>query len=222
MTALYSRADLIVRLKNRLGRPSADLAFTRTTTDDVFDACLTEAQDTIKKKLAMHVPDSVWPDPTLLTSADGGYTYGFGTDTDGAAIFAHGHFRVYESKADMPDYPLLEGIDYAVDRTVIRMIPYDRQRTFSAGPYALFASPGNVIDATHEPVVPTVARLALLSEAEVNCWRSLGMDAQGAEATAERDWNDCLTVIKTQSMFKTGTPERALSRFAAAARRRFR
>ena len=79
------RADLIRRAKVRLGRPTSDNAFTVTTTDDVYDDCATEAQDHLIKMLGVYVPDSVWPVPTLLTTADSGYTYTFGTDTDSAA-----------------------------------------------------------------------------------------------------------------------------------------
>lgn len=206
--ALYDRADLIRRLKVRLGRPTSDIAFTRTDTDDVYDDCLTEGQEYIHQQMALHAPDALWPDPTLLTSSDGGYTYGFGTDTDGAAIFAYGHFRVFENKASMPDTPLREGIDYAVDRTVIRMIPFDQPRSFADGPYALFASPPNVISSSVEPVIPKMGRRWLLSEAEVRCWRVLGMDTSGAEAEAARDEMSVLAVIKTQSMGKTGQPRR--------------
>lgn len=202
---MYSRSDLVRRLKVRIGRPTTDEAFTVTTTDDVYDDKLSEAQDHLIQKLGLYSPEAIWTVPTLLTSSDSGYTYGFGTDTDSAAIFAFGHFLVFENKNSMPGYPLTVGVDYTIEGTVIR-IPNNVPRTFADGPYAQYAAPSNVIDVTHEPVVPKIARLALLSEAEARCWQHLGLDSAGAEADAERDWQTVLAVLRTQGSGKGGAP----------------
>lgn len=204
--ALYDYAALKRALKRRMGRPTTDEAFTVTTADDVYDDILTEAQTRLNQLLGLFVPDAIWTVPTALTSADGGLTYSFGTDTDGAAIFAFGHFQLFEKRSDIPNMPLTEGVDFRVEGTRIRM-PDNVPRTFAdAGPWAQFASPSNVIDATHEPVVPLVARPALLNEAEIRGWNHLGLDTSDATARFEASWNELVALIQTQSSKKGSQP----------------
>lgn len=205
--SLWDANDLVRRLKVRLNRPATDAAFTVTTTDDVYFDFLTEGQDRVQKLLGIYVPDAVWTVPTLLTSADGGLTYTFGNDTDGAAIFAFGHFKVYPDLASIPDSPLIDQLDYAVENTKLRM-PNNTPRTFSAGPYCQFAAPSNVITATTQPVIPKFARPAMLSDAEVRCLRRMGLDWGTAEAQFQSDWIEVLAAIRTQSNGKGRTINR--------------
>jgi hypothetical protein len=205
--AYLDYTDLKRRLKQRLGRPSTDEAFTVDATDDVYDDKLTEAQDRVNKLLAIHSPDAVWTVPTALTSDDGGVTYGFGTDTDSAAIFAFGHFEVYEKRIDYPDLPLTEGVDFVVQGTKLRM-PGAVPRTFAdSGPWALYVAPSNIVSAVHQPVIPVIARHAMLTDAEIRCWEHLGLDSSGAEAAFEnKDWPELLAVLRTQSLKKGSQP----------------
>jgi hypothetical protein len=200
-------AECKATLKRRLGRPTADEAFTVTTTDDVYDQLLTEAQRRINALLATFIPDAVWPAPVALTSSDGGYTYGFGMDTDGAAIFAFGHFEVFEARKDIPNFPLTEGIDFVVRGSVLVM-PDNQPRTFAdSGPWALFASPSTAIDSSHEPTIPKVARPAMITDAEIRGWKHLGLDASHAEYDFEnKDWPELLALVRTQSMKKGSQP----------------
>src|SRR5688572_23279592 len=100
--AYLDRADCVVRIKNRLNRPSSDTAFTRSVADDVILEFMTDAQDEITKAIATFIPDAMISVPTALTTADAGYTYTFGTDVDTAAVFPLGHFQVFSTRADIP------------------------------------------------------------------------------------------------------------------------
>lgn len=198
-------ADMVRRLKVRLNRPATDEAFTVTTTDDVYYDALTEGQDRLTKLLGTYVPDAVWTVPTAITSSDGGETFTFGTDTDGASIFAFGHFTVYDAEEDIPDYPLAVGVDYTVEGTLLR-VPNLGARTGSL--YVQYAAPSNVISSTTQPTVPTFARAALLTEAEARCWKHLKLwdEAQQADKDFLRDWADVVAAIQTRAAGRGGLP----------------
>lgn len=202
---LMDYADMKRLLKGRVGRPETDELFSIDATDDVYDDCLTQAQTRINQLLGIHVPDAIWPVAELLTSSDGGLTYGFGDDADGDAIFAFGHFQLFANREQIPDNPLIEGVDFWVSGTVLRM-PNNSPRVFSDGPYALFASPSNVVDSTHEPVVPKIARLCMLDEATIRAFKHAGMDTTEAKEDFDDSWIELLGVIQTQSWAKGGQP----------------
>src|SRR5438105_13441045 len=68
-------------------------------TDAVLYNYLQEAQELVYEDLATHVPEVLMTGPTLLTTADGGASYTFGTDADGDPIFPLGQAEIRESKA---------------------------------------------------------------------------------------------------------------------------
>lgn len=211
--ALYDAADCIRRVKVRLARPSTDNAFTVSTTDDALYDFATEAQDRINRDLAIYVPDAVWTVPTELSSSDSGYTYTFGLDTDSEAIFAFGHFKLFESLDAIPDYPLVPGVDFMVEGTstadkgtVIR-IPGNVPRTFvDGGPYAQYVAPSNVITSSTQPTIPKMARNLLITDTEKRGWERLGMGgkADEAEERYQDEWVQSLAMIRTQAMHKYG------------------
>ena len=205
--ALYDSADCARRIKVRLNRPTTDRIFTVTTADDVIYDALTEAQDRITKLIATYIPDGLWTVPTALTTADSGKTYTFGTDVDAAAIFALGHFHVYPDRAAIPDFPLVEGVDYTVEATRIRT-PNNTTRTFGdGGPWAQYVAPSNVITAATQPTIPKIARLALISDATRRCAADRlgdGMKAAEQEASFQSDWLEVLAAVRTQSYGKGG------------------
>lgn len=176
-----------------------------STSDDVLYDFASEEQDEITKLLAVYSPDALWTVPTLLTSSDAGYTYGFGTDTDSAAIFALGRFHVYESREHIPDTPLAPGVDFTVEATVLRMPNY-APRTFSAGPYAQYVAPSNVITSTTQPTIPKIARLVLVARIAARAAKRLGLDASEHEADAESSWMTVLAAVRTQAAGKYGKP----------------
>lgn len=219
--ALYSSTDLAHRIKLRLGRPAVDAAFTNTSTDDVLYDFLTEAQSRLTLMLASFTPDALWTVPTALTSADGGFTYGFGPDTDGESIFALGQFKVYRQRSDIPDYPMEPGVDFAVEGTVLR-IPNQQTRTFGdGGPWCQYVAPSNIITATVQPTVPKIARPALISGAlAAGAAARVGLDPLIHEARFQSEWLDILTSIRTQALGKSRPP--TVRRYQDNRRYRFR
>jgi hypothetical protein len=204
--AYLDSADIVRRAKLRLNRPATDEAFTATTADDVLYDFATEEQDEITKLLAVYVPDALWTVPTALTSSDGGYTYGFGTDTDGAAIFALGRFHVYEARTHIPDTPLVVGVDFTVEGTVLRM-PHQSPRTFAdSGPWAQYVAPSNVITSSTQPTIPKIARLCLVARVASRGAKRLGLDPSEHDADAEASWLQVLAAIRTQAHGKGGAP----------------
>jgi hypothetical protein len=202
--ALWDSSDLVRRAKLRIARPTTDEAFTVTTTDDVWFDFATESQDRINTLLGIFVPDSVWTVPTELSTSDSGRTYTFGTDVDSAAIFAFGHYKLFENQESIPDYPLVEGVDYTIEGTKIR-IPNNVTRTFTdGGPYAQFASPSNVITSSTQPTIPKFARKPMISDMVRQGLDRLGLDSTTAEADFQREWLDVLTAIRTQGFGKGG------------------
>lgn len=203
--ALYSSTDLARRIKLRLGRPTTDAAFTVSAADDVLYDFLTEAQSRLTLMLASYTPDALWTVPTALVSEDGGYTYGFGDDTDGEAIFALGQFRLYAQRSDIPDTPLEPGVDFVVDGLLLRT-PNFTARTYSdGGPWCQYVAPSNVITATTQPTVPKLARPALISGAiAAGAAARVGLDPSMHEDRFLREWADILTALRTQAFAKSG------------------
>lgn len=201
---LYDSADIIRRVKLRLNRPTVDEALADA---DLYDFA-TEAQDDITKRLAIYSPDALWPAPTALTSSDGGATFTFGTDTDSAAIFALGKFRVYATLDDIPDEPLTEGVDYTTEGTKIRTPNNDVQSSPDGGPWSQYVAPSNVISAAVQPTIPKMARLALISKTAAKAASRLRLtDLAGEqEQQYEIDWSRILETIRTQSWGKGGLP----------------
>ena len=187
------------------------MAFTESTTDDVWYDFGTEAQDRVSRMLGLYVPDALWTVPTELSSADSGYTYTFGTDVDSEAIFAFGHFQLFENQESIPDYPLVPGVDYTVestntaDRGTVIRIPANRPRTFTdGGPYAQYAAPTNVITSSTQPTIPKFARKPMVSDMVRLAKNRLGMDGSGDDQQFESEWLEVLATIRTQASSKYG------------------
>lgn len=212
--AYLESADLVRRAKIRLARPTTDAAFTSSVADDVWYDCASEAQSRVNLDLATYIPDVTHTVPTALTSEDGGYTYGFGDDTDSEAIFALGQFSVYAARSDIPDYPLEHGIDFTVEGTVIRL-PNNTSRTFAdGGPWAQYVAPSNVITAETQPTVPKFARIALLAEM---CRLAAGRVRDTSinwEQEYQDRWQQVLASARTQAFGKSaGSRPRPMRRF---------
>ena len=220
--SLWDSADIVRRGKLRLARPSADEAFTVSTTDDAWYDLATEAQDRVNTLLGIYVPDAVWTVPTELSSADDGKTYTFGTDVDAAAIFAFGHFKLFENRESMPDWPLTPGVDFTIENTKIR-IPYNSTRTFSdGGPWAQYAAPSNVVTSSTQPTIPKFARVPMVSDMCKRAAMRLGLPGDEFELEFQREWADTLAAIRTQGAGKGGkTLTQRPARFWRSFRGRF-
>jgi len=193
----YDSADLLARSKRYARRPATDESY---SVPDWY-AALTEAQAYAIAWLIARAPDSQYGSPVLLTTTDGGATFGFGTDPDGAAEFPIGHCEIYTSKLQIPDEPLEPVVDFLLEGTKIR-IPNDRTRAFPDGaPYARFVLLPRKIDASHEPTLqPKTARLSAVYGA-VATWAS--RPGSGADPTYWEKQRDLqlatwLLVLRTQ------------------------
>lgn len=152
--ATWDAADLLARCQ-RLTRVPASTNFP-TSTD--WYAWMTDAQLAIKNDLAVEVPDAMMGAPTLMSSADGGYTYTFGTDAQSNAIFPIGKVQIYQSLASIPTSPYVPGQDYLMEGTQIRWTNNQKM----PAPYGRWVTPPLVIDGSTQPTIPLQARMLIV------------------------------------------------------------
>src|SRR5690348_6155626 len=88
--AKYDAADLLARCKRNAMRPATDAQ----QTDADWYAFLTEAQDEWFQSIAVMCPEALYGPPTVLSTADQGLTFTFGTDADGNNIFPMGSVEI--------------------------------------------------------------------------------------------------------------------------------
>jgi hypothetical protein len=192
----FDSADLLARCKRKARRPATDESYLPAD----WYADMTEAQAYAIAWLVARAPEAQYGAPRLLTSSDGGYTYGFGTDSDGDAEFPIGHCEIYASKRNIPDEPLENMIDFIAEGTKIRILN-DRTRAFSDGPYARFVLAPRKIDASTQPTLqPKTARLAIVYGA-VAKWASRpgsGADPTYWEAERDKELAAWLLIYRTQ------------------------
>lgn len=193
---LWDSADLLSLCKLYARRPENDQAMPPAS----WYSFLSHVQPQAFSDLVTRFPDLAYGPPLLLSTTDGGFTYGFGSDVDGDPIRAMGHAQVFASLPAIPDDPLELDEDFIVEGAILR-IPSNRSRQFSAGPYARVAlRPDTEISATVAPVLqPKPARM-LLVWAALEAWASRpGAGARpGYYAAKYRDeltrvWTDLAT-----------------------------
>lgn len=132
--------------------------------DDLY-TFLRDAENRVKHELGSVAPEVLYNAPTLLTSADGGYTYTFGTDSGSNAIAPIGHVRLFASKQHIPFEPLESGIEYVWEGTKVRMVQ-NAPRTFADGPYAQWIAPTLVIDGSSNTMtLPVQLRMLAVHDA---------------------------------------------------------
>ena len=134
-------ADCITEIKRICRIPDV----TEYPASSDYYAMLRNAENRVKRDAGMLCPNALWGSPTLLTSADGGYTYTFGTDGGSNAIEPIGQVAIYRNKANIPFYPMVSNEEYVYESGKIRMTE-NVPRTFGDGPYAQFITPTYVID----------------------------------------------------------------------------
>lgn len=126
---------------------------------------LRDGENRAKHDLGAIVPEVLYNAPTLLTSADGGITYTFGTDAGSNAIAPIGHVRVFPSKACHPFAPLVSGVEYVFEGTKIRMVE-NTPVTWADGPYAQWIAPTLQIDgASNTFTLPVQLRMMAIYDA---------------------------------------------------------
>lgn len=215
--ALNDRAALLAQCIRYAQRPSTD---EQMETADWY-ALLTEAQSSVIQRLATPFPAHFYGSPTLLTSADSGKTYTFGTDADGVNIVPFGHVEIYAKEGGRPyfaaSYDTFSGDAFVIEGDKIRM-PRNRARTFSAGPYARFVAEPGVIDASTEVdarLRPKSIRQLLVWDALVR-WCSIGQfrDPRTYQEWFARDYESAVNMLANQYA-GGGTPSTGAEWWAA-------
>lgn len=148
--AQYDTAELLARCILQAQVPSS---VTFPTAANWY-TWMTDAQVAIKSDLAVEMPAAMMNAPTLMSSADSGATYTFGTDAGSNPIYPIGRVDIYRSLSDVPDNPMTPGVDYLMEGYRIRA---PRNGTMSA-PYGRWVTPAYKIDASTEPTLPLHAR----------------------------------------------------------------
>lgn len=154
----WQSADLLTRFNQLAGRPDAD-----AIPDATKYQYLADAQQSVVAKIASIAPRVLYNPPTAMTTADGGYTFTFGTDGNGYPLFPMGKTGIFPSLVSIPDYPWQPGIDYLDEGVQIRM-PNNRQ--WSGPLYWYGITPPQQMSATVQPVLqPPPARILIVIEA---------------------------------------------------------
>lgn len=192
--AKYDSADLLARCRFYAHRPTSD----DQMPDPYWYNVLTEAQDDAFDDIASRAPDAFYSAPVKLTTADGGKTYTFGTDADGAQRWPVGHLELYAALNHIPYSPLMPGADYLVEGTLIR-VPSNWKTTFTDGPYARFVLKPDTIAASSEPTFPKPWRMMLVYRA-VEKWASRpesGADPRYWSSQYDAEFTRALIAIRT-------------------------
>lgn len=187
----WESADLLTRFNALAGRPTAD-----AITDPQKYQRLADAQDTVVTKIS-GITKSAFPTaPAAMTSADGGYTWTFGTDGNGYALYPYGA-GVYPSLTAVPDYPWMPGVDYLDEGVRIR-IP--NNIAWSGPLYWYGVTPPQQISASVQPILqPPPARILIVVEAVRSFAEEYLRNAALADQMAgkfERAWGENMTLIR--------------------------
>lgn len=209
--ALWDSAYLLARCKALARRPATDQA----ASDPNWYEWLSFAQPEVAEDLYTRAPDLQYSAPLLLTSSDGGKTYGWGNDDAGDPIRPTGHTEIYPNLKSIPDYPLIPGLDFIFEGAKIRM-PADRSRTFSAGPYSRFvARPDREITALIAPVIQpkTARRLLVIKAVELFASRpGSGMRPSYYEAMYDKQLDKVLIDLRSAYNMAGGQPSAGAER----------
>lgn len=183
-------------------RPSTD----ESITDAQWYVALTEAQARTCQKLAFAHPEAMLSAPTLLTTADSGLTYTFGTDsglpTNYTNISAEGYIVLLASKTG-PEIPPGQDTDNSTDFFIFEdgkiRFPGQRARTFSDGPYARFITPTGVMDGSTAPTLKPVHLRRVLPYGACSLIATrMGEDPTPWEVQYENAWKEELLALKAR------------------------
>ena len=179
---VWQSPDLLARVRTEIQQPSS----TDFPQDADIYTLLGNAQNRVLTMLSITVPESQYGAPFLLTSADGGFTFTFGLDADGNAIFPFGEFELYRSLNAVADSPMEPGTEFLTEGDRIRIpgnLPYAGP---SSGPYCRMLTPGLLVDASHAPIIkPVQALQALVYLTASDYFRIVG-DTTGEQAYEQR------------------------------------
>lgn len=179
MSTGYESTDLLTAFNGLTGRPPSDSAIL----DSTKYTYLAQAQGQVILQIANIVGNVLYGNPTLMTSADGGYTYTFGTDGNGYTLFLlDGH--IYGTLQSIPSAPWVPGIDYLDEGTRIRSL---NNVPFAQAPYFQGITAPAEMSASVQPVlVPAYARLLIPIRAAQNFAEQAARDTTLAQLMQER------------------------------------
>ena len=121
--ATYDSPYLLAEFNRVAGRPGAN----DTISDATKYQWLTESQNEIVGMMATAVPHMLYPTtayaslPTMTTSDNQVFT--FGTDSNATPIAPIGKVSLYKNLNDIPDSPMIPGIDFLPDGGTAIRIP---------------------------------------------------------------------------------------------------
>lgn len=195
--ALYDSADCLSRLRVQIRQPStSDLC-----TDAQCYLWLGEGQIDVFTRLAVFAPLAVRIAPTQMATSDGGYTYTFGTDsalpTSYTDLYPIGSVEIFRTRNDIPDWPMIEGVDYLMEGNQIRM-PGNAPYSGTAPYYQSLALPASLDGSTAPTLKPVQARELIVDAAAVRYAKAVREDLDIHEARYEADWARWLSALQTQ------------------------
>ena len=154
----YQSTDLVATFNLLANRPVGETGSAGPVTDTQKYQYLAQAQDQCILQIANISGNVLYGNPTLMTSADGGYTYTFGVDGNGYPLFLlDGH--IYPTLNSIPSCPWVPGQDYLDEGVTIRSL---NNTPFSVAPYFQGITTPAAMSASIQPVLtPPYARLLI-------------------------------------------------------------
>lgn len=195
--AFYDSADCLSKLRVQIRQPNA----VGLCTDAQLYLWLGQGQMDIHARLAVYAPNANIIAPTQMSTADSGYTYTFGTDsalpTNYQDLFPVGNVAIYRTRNDVPDWPMVEGVDYLMEGNRIRMPDYS---PFSGpAPYYRSLTLPTTLDGSTAPVLkPVQARELIVDAAAVRYAEATREDMDVHGPRLEADWAKWLPVLQAQ------------------------
>lgn len=197
--ASYTSAECLTLFKQLAGIPASGASIGDA---DLYTR-LAQAQNVVLEDAASRVPQAFYSKaayastPTLSTTDNQVFT--FGTDANGAPLFPIGKVRLFENLQAIPDYPWIEGVDYVVEGSQIR-IP--NNRTYGGTLYWRGIAPIAAMSASVQPsITPVWARVLIVYEAVRRYAEEGGRNTALADrmlGNYDRDFARYCLVLKTQ------------------------
>lgn len=147
---------------------------------------LSDAQDQVILECANLMGRILFTPPFQMTSSDGGYTYGYGNDGNGYALFPLAGY-VYPTEQAIPGYPWVPQRDYLDEGTVIRGL-YNTVIPLAPWFYGI-VQPAQLSASTQPVIQPTPSRVLIVIEA-VKLYAQEGNRDQNLAAAMQVRWDE--------------------------------
>src|SRR3990167_5053052 len=178
----WQSTDLLTRFN--------DYAQRATDNDGLTDAQkyrrLSDGQDQVILECANLMGRVLFSAPVQMTTADGGYTYTYGTDGNGYALFPLAG-SIYPTEAAIPGYPWVPQRDYLDEGTQIRGL---NDTVLPVAPWFYGITQPQQLSASVQPVIqPPQARVLIVVQA-VKLYAEEGNRDVPLAATMAARWDD--------------------------------